>query len=313
MIGEMLCVFDQVVNFLVWFEVQVLQDLEYQILCDVLCGKIVLVVFVGMFLVLMGIWCEGMVGFEVGLLCGWLVVMGLMLVLVLVDDLFDVFLIFVVVWFQFQIGLILDGVVGLCIVVWLNGGLIEGSVVIFVVLEWMCWMYGCDLMVWQVWVNLFEYIVCILDGGQQVFEICVVIGKVDLEFEMFEFSEMMKYLVVNLCWNVLCLIMVKEYLLCLQVNCNVVSYIDVVDWVGNVIVCDWIDFCKYIFVNFFYWMWQKFSDDNVLGVVKFMFLNLWNIYLYDMLIKYLFNQIQCVYLYGCICVGCLLDLVNELL
>ena len=50
---------------------------------------------------------------------------------------------------------------------------------------------------------------------------------------------------------------------------------------GNVIARDHINFGRYTAANFPYRMRQKASDDNALGLVKFIFPNPWNIYLHD--------------------------------
>ena len=311
--GEMLRAFDQAANPLAWLEAQAPQDPEYQTLRAALRGKTALAAPAGTPLVPTGTWREGMAGPEVGLLRGRLAAMGLMPASASADDLFDAPLTSAVARFQSQTGLTPDGVAGPRTVARLNGGPSEGSAAILVALERMRWMHGRDPMARQVWVNLPEYTARILDGGQQVFETRVVIGKADPEFETPEFSETMKYLVANPRWNVPRSITVKEYLPRLQANRNAVSHIDVVDRAGNVIARDRIDFRKYTSANFPYRMRQKPSDDNALGAVKFMFPNPWNIYLHDTPTKHLFNQTQRAYSHGCIRVGRPLDLANELL
>jgi murein L,D-transpeptidase YcbB/YkuD len=60
-------------------------------------------------------------------------------------------------------------------------------------------------------------------------------------------------------------------------------------------------------------MRQKPSDDNALGVVKFMFPNPWNIYLHDTPTKHLFDQSRRAYSHGCIRIGRPRDLAYELM
>jgi len=60
-------------------------------------------------------------------------------------------------------------------------------------------------------------------------------------------------------------------------------------------------------------MRQKPSDDNALGIVKFMFPNPWNIYLHDTPTKHLFNQSSRSYSHGCIRVARPVELAHELL
>ena len=81
---------------------------------------------------------------------------------------------------------------------------------------------------------------------------------------------------------------------------------------GNVIPRDRIDFSRYLAANFPVRMRQKPSDDNALGVVKFMFPKPGSIYLRDTPTKHLFQQSR-AYSHGCIRIGKPLDLAHELL
>lgn len=215
--------------------------------------------------------------------------------------------------FQQAAGLPSDGVAGPRTVARLNRGTGPEADAILVALERMRWMYGHDLNARHVWVNLTEFNARIFERGQQVFETRTVIGKANGEFDTPEFSETMKYIVVNPRWNVPRSITVKEYLPRLQANRHAVSHLDVVDGKGNVISRDRIDFRKYSASNFPYRMRQKPSDDNALGVVKFMFPNPWNIYLHDTPTKHLFQQSTRAYSHGCIRIGKPIDLAHELL
>lgn len=226
---------------------------------------------------------------------------------------FDAPLTAAVAQFQQAVGLPSDGVAGPRTVARLNRGTDAETDAILVALERMRWMYGQDLNARHVWVNLPEFTARIFEGGRQIFETRVVIGKANQEFETPEFSETMKYIVVNPRWNVPRSITVKEYLPRLQANRNAARHLDVVDGNGNVIPRDRIDFSRYSAANFPFRMRQKPSDDNALGVVKFMFPNPWNIYLHDTPTKHLFQQSQRAYSHGCIRIGKPLDLAYELL
>ncbi|WGR55552.1 L,D-transpeptidase family protein [Paracoccus versutus] len=219
----------------------------------------------------------------------------------------------VVAAYQQAAGLPADGVAGPRTVARLNRGTGPEAEAILVALERMRWMAGHDLNARHVWVNLPEFNARIYENGREVFETRVVIGKANQEFETPEFSETMKYMVVNPRWNVPRSITVKEYLPRLQANRHAVSHLDVVDGAGNVIPRDRIDFRKYSAKTFPYRMRQKPSDDNALGQVKFMFPNPWNIYLHDTPTKHLFNQSSRAYSHGCIRVGRPVDLAHELL
>lgn len=229
------------------------------------------------------------------------------------ETLYDAHLAEQVARFQERAGLPADGVAGPKTVARLNKGAASGDHGILVALERMRWMAGIDLNQRHVWVNLPEYNARIMEGGAETFQTRTVIGKSTEDFKTPEFSDEMEYLVVNPRWNVPRSITVKEYLPRLQKNRNAVSHLDIVDGNGNVIARDRIDFGKYNAKTFPYRMRQKPSDDNALGLVKFIFPNPWNIYLHDTPTKHLFNQSTRAYSHGCIRIGKPFDLAYELL
>ena len=228
-------------------------------------------------------------------------------------DQFDAPLAAAVAAFQRAAGLPADGVAGPRTIARLNQGPGPEAGGILVALERLRWMHGHDLNARHVWVNLPSFNAMIVEGGVPVFSTRVVIGKADPTLETPEFTENMKYVVVNPRWNVPHSITVKEYLPRLKANRNAVSHLDVVDRAGNVIPRSRIDFGKYTASNFPYRMRQKPSDDNALGIVKFMFPNPWNIYLHDTPTKHLFNQGSRAYSHGCIRVARPVDLAHQLL
>lgn len=227
-------------------------------------------------------------------------------------DRFDATLATALAAFQTKAGMSADGIAGPRTVARLNRSA-KSDPAILVALERMRWMNGQDPMARQVWVNLPEFTARVMQDGREEFSTRVVIGKADPDYETPEFSETMKYIVVNPRWNVPRSITVKEYLPRLQANRNAVAQLDVVDGAGRVIPRDRIDFRKYTAANFPYRMRQKPSDDNALGQVKFMFPNPWNIYLHDTPTKHLFNQSSRAYSHGCIRIGRPIDLAHEVL
>jgi len=226
---------------------------------------------------------------------------------------FDAPLASAVAAFQTEAGLPADGIAGPRTIARLNRGVGPEATAILVALERMRWMQDQDLSIRHVWVNLPTFNAAIVENGEPVFSTRVVIGKADDTLETPEFTEDMKYVVVNPRWNVPRSITIKEYLPRLKANRNAVSHLDVVDRAGNVIPRDRIDFSRYTAANFPYRMRQKPSDDNALGIVKFMFPNPWNIYLHDTPTKHLFNQSSRAYSHGCIRVARPVELAHELL
>lgn len=289
-------------------------DARYIALQNALGGKTDLIAPPGTVEVPAGLWKIGAVGEGVVALRERLAVMGFDAGQPEVAaTIFDAPLAQAVADFQARAGLKADGVAGAGTIARLNRKQVGGDKGVLIALERMRWMNGLDLNQRMVWVNLPEFNARIVDGGHEVFETRTVIGKSTEDRMTPEFSDEMEHIVVNPRWNVPRSITVKEYLPRLQGNRNAVSQIDIVDNRGNVIPRDRIDFGKYTAANFPYRMRQKPSDDNALGLVKFIFPNPWNIYLHDTPTKHLFDQSARAYSHGCIRIGRPFDLAYELL
>lgn len=217
--------------------------------------------------------------------------------------------------YQAAVGLPADGVAGPKTIRNLNGDVPDDSRsrAIVVALERMRWMAQEDLAERHVWVNIPEYTARIMDNGTEVFRTRVVVGHADHDRQTPEFSDQIEYVVANPRWNVPRSIAVKEYLPKLQANRYAVAHLDVVDGNGNVIARDRIDFGRYNASTFPYRIRQKPSDDNALGLVKFIFPNPWNIYLHDTPTKHLFRNAARAYSHGCIRIGDPFDLAYNLL
>lgn len=215
--------------------------------------------------------------------------------------------------YQERVGLVADGISGPRTARRMNGGFGAQKRDILIALERMRWLGDQDLNARHVWVNIPEYTAEIRENGQQVFQTRVVVGKANNEFHTPEFSDEMEFVVVNPRWNVPRSITVKEYLPRLQKNANAVSHLDVVDSRGRVVPRGQIDFAKYTAASFPYRMRQKPSDNNALGIVKFIFPNPWNIYLHDTPTKHLFANARRAYSHGCVRVGDPVDLATALL
>lgn len=217
--------------------------------------------------------------------------------------------------YQAAVGLPSDGVAGPKTLAHLNGDVPQDARnrAIVVALERMRWMGSEDLDARHVWVNIPEYTARIMENGAEVFRTRTVVGSTDRDRQTPEFSDEIEYVVANPRWNVPRSITVKEYLPKLQANRHAVPHLDVVDGNGNVIARDRIDFGRYTAGNFPYRMRQKASDDNALGLVKFIFPNPWNIYLHDTPTKHLFGNAARAYSHGCIRVSDPFDLAHALL
>ncbi|WP_411836768.1 L,D-transpeptidase family protein [Paracoccus sp. ME4] len=230
---------------------------------------------------------------------------------------FDATLADAVAAYQRVAGLPADGIAGPRTLALLNGDATGGQDArqraIVVALERLRWMAGADVESRHVWVNIPEFTTVIVENGQEVFRTRSVMGKDTPEMRTPEFSELMSNVVVNPSWNVPRSIAMRDYLPRLQANRHALSHLDVVDGQGRVLARDGIDFSRYSASSFPFRLRQKPSDDNALGVVKFIFPNPWNIYLHDTPSKHLFANRVRAESNGCIRIGDPVDLARALL
>jgi murein L,D-transpeptidase YcbB/YkuD len=217
-----------------------------------------------------------------------------------------------VVDFQLNHGLTADGIVNESTLIELNKGPEERLKSVIVALERQRWM-DYDRSARHIWVNLPDFTAKIIDHGRTVFETRVVIGKNVPDQRSPEFSDLMEHMVINPSWGVPRSITVKEYLPLLQRNPNAVSHLQVIDGRGRVVPRGAVNFAAYTSRNFPFALRQPPSDDNALGLVKFMFPNPYNIYLHDTPSKSLFAKEVRAYSHGCIRVADPFDLAHALL
>lgn len=214
--------------------------------------------------------------------------------------------------FQQNHGLTADGLAREATLAELNKGPDERLKAVIVALERERWM-DFDRSAKHIWVNLPDFKARIIDHGRTIFETRVVIGKNVPDQRSPEFSDEMEHMVINPSWGVPRSIIVKEYLPLLQKNPNAVSHIQVVDGRGRVVPRGSVNFAAYTARTFPYSMRQPPSDNNALGLVKFMFPNVHNIYLHDTPSKSLFEKEVRAYSHGCIRVADPFELAHELL
>jgi murein L,D-transpeptidase YcbB/YkuD len=217
-----------------------------------------------------------------------------------------------VVDFQVNHGLTADGIANEATIAEINKGPDERLKSVIVALERERWM-DYDRAARHVWVNLPDFTARIVDHGRTVFETRVVIGKNVPDQRSPEFSDLMEHMVINPSWGVPRSIIVKEYLPLLQANPNAVSHLQVIDGRGRVVPRGAVNFAAYTARNFPFALRQPPSDDNALGLVKFMFPNPYNIYLHDTPSKSLFAKEVRAYSHGCIRVADPFDLAHALL
>lgn len=201
--------------------------------------------------------------------------------------------------FQTDMGLEPDGVAGESTVKQLNIGPQERLESVVVAMERERWM-NIERGPRHIWVNLTDFTAKIVDHGRVTFTTRSVIGANGADRQSPEFSDQMEYMVINPTWNVPRSITTKEYLPMMQQNPNAAGHLNIIDSRGRVVPRSAINFAAYTARNFPFAMKQPPSDGNALGLVKFMFPNVYNIYLHDTPSKSLFEREVRAFSHGCI-------------
>lgn len=149
-------------------------------------------------------------------------------------------------------------------------------------------------------VNLTDFSAKIIDNGKVTFKTRSVIGHRERARQSPEFSDIMEFMVINPSWYVPRSIVTKEYLPELQKNPNAVNHIEITDRQGRQVDRAAVDFTQFTASSFPFAMRQPPSRGNALGLVKFMFPNVHNIYLHDTPSKSLFARETRAFSHGCI-------------
>jgi L,D-transpeptidase YcbB len=162
-------------------------------------------------------------------------------------------------------------------------------------------------------VNLADFTAKIMDHGITTFVSKSVVGANDSFRRSPEFSDMMSFMIINPSWYVPRSIIIKEYLPLLKDDPESVSHLEFRDDFGNVVNRSDIDFQSYTGKDFPFGMREPPSQTNALGLVKFMFPNIHNIYLHDTPAKNLFGKEVRAFSHGCIRLGRPLEFAYALL
>lgn len=201
--------------------------------------------------------------------------------------------------FQLAHGLAADGVAGEGTITEVNTGVEDRLRSVIVAMERERWT-NAPRGERHIWVNMCDFSACIVDNDQVTFRTRAVIGAVAEERQSPEFSDEMEFMVINPSWYVPRSIIAREYLPQLQRNPNAASHLRITDSQGRVINRNAVNFANYNARNFPFAMHQPPSQNNALGIVKFMFPNSYDIYLHDTPAKDLFAHEVRAYSHGCI-------------
>ncbi len=201
--------------------------------------------------------------------------------------------------FQLAHGLADDGVAGMGTMTELNKGVQNRLQSIIVAMERERWI-NQERGRRHVLVNIPDFTAKIVDDGKVTFSTRSVVGASPADRATPEFSDVMEFMVVNPSWYVPRSIVVGEYLPALKRNPNAVSDIEITDRKGRKVNRSTANFSQYTAKTFPFAMRQPPSNSNALGLVKFMFPNVNNIYLHDTPAKNLFGREARAYSHGCI-------------
>lgn len=212
---------------------------------------------------------------------------------------FDAEMLAAVQAFQRDHGLLDDGIVGPGTLGEINRSAEDRLKSVVVAMERLRWLPR-ELGTRHVWVNQADFTAKIVDSGQVTFETRTVIGRNVDDQRSPEFSDQMEFMVINPSWYVPRSITVAEYLPKLQEDPTAVSFLNVIDDEGREIPRETLNFTEFTAKTFPYSLKQGPSEENALGLVKFMFPNPWNIYLHDTPQKSLFARETRAFSHGCI-------------
>ena len=214
--------------------------------------------------------------------------------------------------FQINTGLEATGIASETTIAELNVSPEDRLKSVLVAMERERWM-NIDRGDRYVWVNLTDFSAKIIDHGKVTFATRSVIGKNVSDRRTPEFSDQIEFMVINPSWNVPRSITTKEYLPLLQRNPNAAGQLNVIDRNGRIVPRGAVNFAAYTAKTFPFSMRQAPSEDNALGLVKFMFPNPYNIYLHDTPSKSLFAQEVRDFSHGCIRLRDPIDFAHALL
>jgi len=201
--------------------------------------------------------------------------------------------------FQAAHGLKSDGIAGKITIAEINIPSSERLKLIVASLERRRWLnkpYDGKYVV----VNIPEFKLRIVNKGETTYESKVVVGKNSPSTYTPEFSNKLKYLVINPSWYVPKSIVIEEILPDIRENINASSELLFTDKNGEFISREIINFDEFEDEEFPYGMKQPPSLNNPLGQVKFMLPNRHNIYLHDTPSKHLFLEEERAFSHGCV-------------
>lgn len=162
-------------------------------------------------------------------------------------------------------------------------------------------------------VNIANFHADVISKGEPIFSTRVVVGKSSDRLQTPEFSDLMTHFVINPTWFVPRSITVREILPELQKDPSAEPLLQMFSQDQGFIPRSQVNFARFDANNFPYDFRQPPGPRNALGQVKFMFPNLFNVYMHDTPHRSLFEQETRNFSHGCIRLHRAADFANFLL
>lgn len=219
--------------------------------------------------------------------------------------------------FQERHGLTTDGVLGAATVGELNVPVEKRIRQIELNMERLRWLPG-DLGGRYIFVNVADFRLEVVEKGQPVLGMRIIVGKDEEDQRTFVFAGKMTCLEINPYWNVPESIAVNEIIPKVQKNLHYLASqgIRIIDgWSENAgeVKPETIDWASLDPEKFRYRLRQDPGPKNPLGRIKFLFFNEFNIYLHDTPTRSLFQRERRTFSHGCIRIEKPIDLAAYLL
>lgn len=161
-------------------------------------------------------------------------------------------------------------------------------------------------------VNIPSFHLDVIENDSVVFDTNVIVGTTNAQTPTFDAS--MVNMILYPYWNVPRDIATKELLPKIKKDSSYLynSRYRVLDMSGNEVIPEFIDWKMYNVNNFPFMLQQSEGQHNALGIVKFNFINPYNIFLHDTNAKGLFDESKRTLSHGCIRVDRALELARLL-
>ena len=149
-------------------------------------------------------------------------------------------------------------------------------------------------------VNIPDFQAEVISNNRSIYTTRVIVGQSKDKLQTPEFSDVMTHMTINPTWYIPRSITLEEYLPQLQEDPEVEPLLQIFDSSGQIIRRSAINFQDYTANTFPYDMKQPPGPSNALGNVKFMFPNLFSVYMHDTPARSLFERQRRNFSHGCI-------------